>query len=88
MNVMKMIEYYLYVLKMELFDKELVPFLGKFYAFTYPKDVKLDAFDAILSTSKRLKVAFWCFGITIWIVYPNFITMIHKVVDSHFYYLF
>ena len=53
-------EYYVYHLKNEILDKELVPFTEKFYALRYPKGAQMDeayALDDIKSlpdTSARL----------------------------------
>ena len=40
-------EYYVYHLKNEILDKELVPFVEKFYALRYPKGAEMDEADAL-----------------------------------------
>lgn len=40
-------EYYVYNLKTELLDKELISFIEKFYALRYPKDSEVDSINAI-----------------------------------------
>lgn len=53
-------DYYVYHIKKELLDEELIPFIEKFYTLRYPKDSKLDnsyAIDtlkALPDTSARL----------------------------------
>lgn len=46
-------DYYVYHLKKELLDKELVPFIEKFYSLRYEGDHKMDS-PAVLSTLKEL----------------------------------